>query len=198
MPVMQVRIIRKLANFINGVDLSRAQVGDIIIVPVRDGEILIAEGWAAAYGAGADRQLRAADRPRRRKKIRERRPAVLIVDDEVSMHGLLAWRFEGRPYDLTSATSADQAIALLQTVKFDAIVLDVRMPGRSGLDVLTFIRANEKLRHLPVMILTGATLSPAEELVVKKSAVYIFYKQTNLEEFDTYLDRLTAPRNSHA
>jgi hypothetical protein len=53
-PTMQVRIIRKFANFINGVDLSRVQVGEVITVPVRVGQMLIAEVWAAADDGRAD------------------------------------------------------------------------------------------------------------------------------------------------
>lgn len=132
--------------------------------------MLIAEGWAVAVARSA---------------------TVLIVDDEVSMHGLLTLRFEAQGYHVESATSVDDAIVLLKTRTIDAIVLDVKMPGRSGLDLLRFVRRHEKLRDLPVLILTGATLSPDEEAVVKANPVYIFYKQENLEEFDNYLDRLT-------
>lgn len=191
MPVMQVRIIRKFADFINGVDLSRIQVGDVITVPVREGRILIAEQWAVAHDGRSDTRPASADRPRRDKKPAERRPTVLVVDDEVSMHGLLTLRFEAQGYHVESATSVDDAIVLLNARTIDAIVLDVNMPGRSGLDLLRFVRAHEKLRNLPVLILTGVTLSPDEEAIVRRNPVYIFYKQESLEEFDTYLDRLT-------
>lgn len=44
--VLRVRLIRKLANRIDGVDISGYRVGDIVTVPLRDGQLLIAEGWA--------------------------------------------------------------------------------------------------------------------------------------------------------
>jgi hypothetical protein len=76
---MRVRVTRKLADLINGIDLSSRHVGDIIELPGRDAEILIAEGWAkliqsnsrghARRGARAE----AADRPlRRRRKLRSK------------------------------------------------------------------------------------------------------------------------------
>lgn len=190
MPVMQVRVVRKFANVINNVDLSRVDVGDVITVRVRDGEMLIAEGWAVAHDWSGDTRSDIADRSDRPDKS-GRTLTVLVVDDEISMHGLLAMRLNARGYCVRSAISADEAVGLLNTRTFDAIVLDVRMPGRSGLDVLRFIRSNETLRNLPVLLLTGATLSSDEEAVVKANPVYIFYKQDNLEDFDTYLDRLT-------
>ncbi len=43
---LRVRMIRKLAERINGVDLTKVQVGDSLDLPARDARILIAEGWA--------------------------------------------------------------------------------------------------------------------------------------------------------
>jgi len=170
MPVMQVRLIRKFANLINGVDLSKSRIGDVMTVPVQHGQMLIAEGWAVPHA---------------------RRPTVLIVDDEVSMHGLLTLRFEAQGYQVESVTSVDGAIVALSKRTIDAIVLDVKMPGRSGLELLRFVRTHGTLRNLPVLILTGATLASDEEAIVKAHPAYIFYKQENLEEFETYLARLT-------
>jgi hypothetical protein len=43
---MRVRLIRKLADKLNGVDVSKRRVGDVIDRPRRDAELLVAEGWA--------------------------------------------------------------------------------------------------------------------------------------------------------
>ena len=48
--VMRVRLIRKLSESVNGVDLSRSHVGDVVDLPQRDAELLLAEGWALAAG----------------------------------------------------------------------------------------------------------------------------------------------------
>jgi hypothetical protein len=45
---MKVRLIRKLAQLMNGVDVSNHEVGDIIDLPPRKGRMLVAEGWAIA------------------------------------------------------------------------------------------------------------------------------------------------------
>lgn len=167
---MRVRITRKFSNVINGVDLSRAQVGDVITVPAPQGRMLIAEGWAVPAA---------------------RRATVLVVDDEASVRELLTVRFEALGYRVEAAATVDDAIVQLSARTIDAIVLDVKMPGRSGLELLAFVRRHERLRDLPVLILTGATLSPDEEATVKGHPVYIFYKEENLDEFDSYLARLT-------
>lgn len=43
---MRIRLTRKLSQLLNGVDISRRSVGDVIDLPRRDAELLLAEGWA--------------------------------------------------------------------------------------------------------------------------------------------------------
>ncbi len=45
---MRIRLIRKLAEQLNGIDLSRWRVGDILDLPLREAELLVAEGWGRA------------------------------------------------------------------------------------------------------------------------------------------------------
>lgn len=64
---MQVRLTKKFANAINGIDLTRARVGSLITVSERDGEMLIAEGWAVPHfrvGMTSRQRAEAADRVR--------------------------------------------------------------------------------------------------------------------------------------
>ena len=72
---MQVRLTKKLAEVIDGVDLSDRRVGDVVDLPRHDAEILLAEGWASpvkpTFGAGT-RRTDADDRPRRSTKNRHR------------------------------------------------------------------------------------------------------------------------------
>jgi CheY-like chemotaxis protein len=77
-------------------------------------------------------------------------------------------------------------------VGIDAVVLDVRMPRRPGLELLEFIRFDTKLRDLPVLILTGVTLTPDEEATIVRDSAYIFYKSENLESLAIQLDQLTS------
>jgi hypothetical protein len=76
---VRVRLIRKLAALIDGVDLSRHSVGEVIELPQREAQLLIAEGWAMPMKSLADSAaLRetAADAPpsSRRKRRRRRQP----------------------------------------------------------------------------------------------------------------------------
>jgi hypothetical protein len=61
---VKVRITRKFAEFIDGVDLSARRVGDVIEVPPRDAKLLIAEDWAVDVSNGEPLRVEAADPPR--------------------------------------------------------------------------------------------------------------------------------------
>ena len=75
---LRVRLTRRLAECVDGIDLSERRVGDVLDLSPHDGELLIAEGWATAVASprkcASDRHPRAAadDRSRSRK---QRRPS---------------------------------------------------------------------------------------------------------------------------
>ena len=61
---MKVRITRKFAEFIDGVDLSARRVGDVIEVATKDAKLLLAESWAVRASCGEPLRVEAADPPR--------------------------------------------------------------------------------------------------------------------------------------
>jgi len=78
---------------------------------------------------------------------------LLIVDDEVQFLESIAKRLEMRDFDVTKASSGDQAIRAAQEGKFDLALLDLKMPGMDGKEVLAILKNEHKF--LEVIILTG-------------------------------------------
>jgi hypothetical protein len=66
---MRIRLIRKLAKHINGVDVSHRRVGEVMDLPPRDAELLLAEGWARPVPDSGHESSRSA-----RLKPSSRRP----------------------------------------------------------------------------------------------------------------------------
>jgi DNA-binding NtrC family response regulator len=85
---------------------------------------------------------------------------VLLVDDEVDFVDVLADRLEARDLDVSKANSGAAALELAEERTFDAIVLDMAMPGMNGIETLE--RLLEINPDLQVILLTGrATLEQA-------------------------------------
>jgi CheY-like chemotaxis protein len=66
---------------------------------------------------------------------------ILIVDDETAILGLLSAVFRRAGYEVTTATSGEQALAICQTQAFDAVLSDVSMLGIDGHQTVSRIRA---------------------------------------------------------
>ncbi len=79
---------------------------------------------------------------------------ILIADDNPDMIFLLKKGFEGEGYMLLEAHDGDEAMKLIIDEKPDLVLLDLKMPGRSGFEVLDGIREREELRDIPVIVLT--------------------------------------------
>lgn len=80
---------------------------------------------------------------------------VLVVDDDPDVVTLVDYRLSRQGFEVESATDGQQALDALADRSVDLILLDIMMPGLSGLDVLERLRANESTARLPVILLTA-------------------------------------------
>lgn len=80
--------------------------------------------------------------------------SVLIVDDEKEYTETLAQRLTLRGFSVTPVCSGQSALDIMDRVDIDVVILDVNMPGLSGIDTL---KAMKKMKPItPVIMLTGA------------------------------------------
>jgi two-component system, chemotaxis family, chemotaxis protein CheY len=80
---------------------------------------------------------------------------VLVVDDSKVMREMIAACLKpGSALTVTQASSGLEAIEKLSLQPFDVMVLDLNMPDIGGIEVLEFVRSQDKLRALPILIVT--------------------------------------------
>ena len=77
---------------------------------------------------------------------------VLVVDDDDGIRSLVKKYLNENDYLVTTAISAEDANEKINIIKFDLIILDIMMPGKSGLE---FIQENQKKLKTPIILLTA-------------------------------------------
>ena len=104
---------------------------------------------------------------------------VLLVDDEKEFLEIMSERMKARDMDVTTATSAQQALEIIENESFYAIILDFMMPGMDGMDALKAIKA--KKPESQIILLTGyATVEKGVE-AMKVGATDFIEKPADLE-----------------
>ena len=82
---------------------------------------------------------------------------ILLVDDDPALRTLLRTTFEVADVDVTEADGAAAARRRIRSARPDVIVLDVNMPGTTGLELCEELKADPATREIPVILLTGST-----------------------------------------
>jgi DNA-binding response OmpR family regulator len=85
---------------------------------------------------------------------------LLVVDDNEDNRDALSRRLIQRGYSVQVAAGGEEALALIASQAFDLILLDVEMPGMSGLEALKRLRATPSQTQLPVIFVTARAQAP--------------------------------------
>jgi len=80
---------------------------------------------------------------------------ILVVDDDPDIVAYLCSFLEDHDYQPDSAGNSRVALSMLKNWRPDAILVDVLMPGRSGLDLLVTLRKDPRWADLPIVVITG-------------------------------------------
>jgi DNA-binding response OmpR family regulator len=89
----------------------------------------------------------------------KRMPTVLVVEDDTNIRQFVAVNLKARGYMVVQAGSAEEGLHQLRVHSIAALVLDIKLPGMSGWDMLKQIVADPALPDLPVIIMTASPLS---------------------------------------
>ena len=112
---------------------------------------------------------------------------VLIIDDEPDDIELATIALnEARPdIDVKTALGGTTALALLRNGgrRPDLILLDMKMPGMNGIEVLREIRADDRLKEIPVVVVTSSPLKSDRARAIAAGASGYIQKPMSLDQF---------------
>lgn len=100
--------------------------------------------------------------------MKQRKPLILCVDDQPTNLELLEAALASSGYEILKSGSGRDALEKIRTRPIDLIFLDVMMPEMSGFEVCRIIKTDEKLRHIPVVMITA--LSASEDRIQSMEA----------------------------
>jgi len=80
---------------------------------------------------------------------------ILVVDDEEDISELVRYNLASEGYEITCAASGEEAVRLAGSKPFDLVVLDLMLPGINGINVAIKLRADQKTRNIPIIMLTA-------------------------------------------
>jgi signal transduction histidine kinase len=95
---------------------------------------------------------------------------VLLVDDDTMTRQFMYARLARQGYDVTVAEHGPAALAALDNASFDLVLLDIMMPGMSGIEVLTEIRRRYSMLNLPIIMVTANDLEETLIEALEKGA----------------------------
>jgi DNA-binding response OmpR family regulator len=110
------------------------------------------------------------------------RRTVLIADDEPSIRLLVQATIGADDINVVEASDGDEAWSLIQEHRPSLVLLDVRMPGRTGLDILSAIRSEASLAGTKVIMLTASAVASDMSAALSAGA-------------DSYLTKPFSPRD---
>ena len=116
---------------------------------------------------------------------------VLIVDDEEDIRNSISFLIERMGFESSVAKDGREVIRMLIENKFDLILMDIFMPGMSGIECVREIRKNPKTKNQKIAFLTVAQIveSGKEEMKKLKPVDYIL-KPIELEDFEKRIRKI--------
>lgn len=110
------------------------------------------------------------------------RPVVVIADDDIAVRTVFQRALERAGFYVLPASDGQRALELLRSTSVDVLLLDLRMPGQSGLDTLHELRADSALRKVSVILVTGSPDEADRVIGLEQGADDVLVKPVSITE----------------
>ena len=109
-------------------------------------------------------------------------PKILVIEDEANIQKLAKANLAASGYQVFVAADGEEGLELAQLERPNLILLDLRLPGMSGWDVLMVLKTNRKLQKIPVIIMTATVPQSGEYKFPSMRTAGFLVKPFNVDE----------------
>jgi CheY-like chemotaxis protein len=115
---------------------------------------------------------------------------VLLCDNEEPLRALARAALDGSGYEIAEARDGDEAVERARALRPDVIVLDMMMPGRSGIEVLAELQADPATAGIPVLMLTARAQAADRQAAARAGAARFLAKPFSPRELAAVVGEL--------
>ncbi|MCK5306571.1 MAG: response regulator [Candidatus Omnitrophica bacterium] len=114
---------------------------------------------------------------------------ILVVDDEPDVLKVVTFRLGKMGHQIFSAVTGEEALDMVAKEAIDLVFLDLRMPGIDGSEVCKRIKSDERLKSIPVILLSASNASAMSEIVDECKADGYLVKPFDVEDLIETVNR---------
>jgi DNA-binding response OmpR family regulator len=123
---------------------------------------------------------------------------IVVADDDEDILTLVAFRLRRAGHEVITAADGEEALGLVATYTPDLIILDVRMPKMTGIDVVRALRRIDETREVPVILLTASVQDDSVQIGFDAGADEYIKKPFSPHELVARVDEILAGRATAA
>ncbi|MGH1372017.1 MAG: response regulator [Cellvibrionaceae bacterium] len=107
---------------------------------------------------------------------------ILVIEDNPDNSKLVTWILEDENYEVVCAETAEIGLSKLEESAFDAVLMDISLPGMNGKEATQCIRKNPRLEGLPVLALTAHAIKGERESILESGVNDLLTKPLDEED----------------
>ena len=106
---------------------------------------------------------------------------ILVIEDNPDNMKLVTWMLEDEGYTVAPAFNAEDGLQLATTAIYDAILMDISLPGMDGKEAIKKLRATKKYQHAPIFALTAHAIIKETKEILDSGVDELITKPINEE-----------------
>ncbi|MFC1522289.1 PleD family two-component system response regulator [Elusimicrobiota bacterium] len=130
------------------------------------------------------------------ENVKKQKKKILIVDDEPGVVAVLGRLFRRNGYETIFADNGKEALEIIENDRPDMVLLDLMLPGLSGIEICRRVRGNPLICHIPILMITGLSEPEEQAQCLRAGADDFVIKPFSLGDVKARVDELFKRRQS--